>query len=139
MDKAPSQPSAQVLAQSGASRWTALFLSQDPIHRYLSRDYAAQEKAASAYHWGPCWWRCDTHVLVLDKHLLGFHPHRNPAQKLPCIWAGSQGPPTATDTCQPPFLSGPSRGPAYPEAAWAHVSDSLLSLAVLLMSPFWPW
>lgn len=122
----------------GSSRgcWAgcSFLLTQDPIHRQLSGDYAAQERAASAYHRSPCWRRCDTHVLVLDKHLLGSHPPRNPAQKPPGIWAGSQGPPTATDTCQPPFLPSPSHGPtSCPKAGWAHVPDSLFSLAILLL------
>lgn len=105
-----------------------------PHSRQLSGDYTAQERAASAFHWSPCWRRCDTHVLVLDKHLLGSHPPRNPAQKLPGIWAGRQDPPTATDTCQPPFLPSPSRGPtSCPKAGWAHIPDSLLSLAILLL------
>lgn len=134
MDKAPSLPCAQVLVQAEAAGLAALLLTQDPIHRQLSGDYAAQERAASAYHWSPCWRRCDTHLLVLDKHLLGSHPPRNPAQKLPGIWAGSQDPPTATDTCQPPFLPSPSHGPTCcPRAGWAHVPDSLFSLTILLL------
>jgi hypothetical protein len=121
--------------KQGLLDWQLSCLPRTPFTGNSQETNTAQERAASAYHQSPCWRRCDTHVLVLDKHLLGSHPPRNSAQKLPGIWAGSQGPPTATDTCQPPFLPSPSHGPtSCPEACWAHVSDSLFSLAVLLLT-----
>jgi hypothetical protein len=106
MDKTPSRPCALALAPEGDAGAGSSLPCPGPHSQGDSQGTAQPWKEQPAYHLSPHWRRHDIHVLVGDKHLLDSHPLRSRAQKLPGIWAYSQGPPTdglATDT-RPPFL-----------------------------------